>query len=463
MVSDLGSLLDGDVSALVAAVHAGEVDPSEIAEAAAERARSAPAAALVAVDGEVTSSQARELASRLASGERPPLAGVPVAHKDLMDSAPFPTTSGNPALTRRPPRSATAVARSVGAGCLEVGKANLHEVAYGVTGRNPRTGTPVNPAAPDRMPGGSSSGSASAVSARTVMASLGTDTGGSVRIPAACCGVVGLKVTRGLVPTTGVTPLSWLQDTVGPIARSADDAAQLLAVVVGPDREDPVARHPQPTGWAVTGDLPELGGVTVVTPPELWDRRVDPAVASAARSGVSALEDAGARMAVRSFGAYDAARSAQGTLLSAHAYAIHRERFEADPSVFEPDTADRLAAARDLHHWEVVEALRARERWMAELDELTRDGAVLIASPTLPMPVPAVDAEAVLWDDGEEPITPALTRLTNVWNLSGNPAVSVPCGWVEDAPVGLQLAGRWWSEPLLLSAAMAVEAWRRTS
>lgn len=457
MLPDLDALLGGEMSALVAALHAGDVDPVELAHAALVRTAHAPAAALVAVDEEVTLAQARRLAQRLEAGERPPLAGVPVAHKDLVDSVGMPTTSGNPALVRHPDRAATAVARSVEAGCVELGKANLHEVAFGVTGRNPHTGTPLNPAAPDRIPGGSSSGSAACVAAGTVMGSLGTDTGGSVRIPAACCGVVGLKVTRGAVPTTGVTPLSWLQDTVGPIARTCVDAGRLLGVVAGPDGADPVARTGPPSSWPVSEVHAEVDDLVLVLPPQLWEGRVDPQVREVARSAVRALERAGARVEERGLDGRDRAVRAQQTLLGTHAYTVHRRRFEEEPDVYGADTRERLAGARDIAHWEVTEALRERERWKATLDGVAPAGT-LIASPTLAFPVPALDAEEIAWEDGSESITPALTRLTAIWNLAGNPALTVPCGTVAGAPVGLQLIGRWWSEPRLLAAGAAVEA-----
>ena len=458
-MTDLGPLLDGDAAGIANAVRSGEVDLAELAEAIVSRTDLAPGGALLAVDPEGVAEQVDELRRRLAAGDELPLAGVPVAHKDLLDTERFPTTYGNPAFTRRPDRDATAVARTVAAGAIQVGKANLHELAYGVTGLNAHTGDVVNHRAPDRMPGGSSSGSAASVASGAVALSLGTDTGGSVRIPASACGVLGCKVTRGAVPTTGVQPLSWLQDTVGPIARTASDAALLLRVVVGPDGEDPVAQ-PMPPGWGHTtfvGATPQ--GLTVVLPADLWERRVDPGVAQRCRAGVDLLEEAGATVREVDLPGIDEARRAQGTLLAAHAFAVHRERFEREPDAFGDDIRARLEASRSMGAVEVVDALRERDRWIARIDALLPEGTIA-ATPTLAMLPPHVDDTVVEWPDGEQDVTPALTRLTSIWNLAGTPAVSVPVQPIDGVPVGLQLIGRWWSEPLLLTAAHAVEMGR---
>lgn len=498
MTGDIDALLDGPLAGIVAAVHAGDADPVEIARRAADRAGRGPDAAFVTVDGSVAEAAARDLARRLAGGQRPALAGVPVAHKDLLDTAEFPTSYGNPALGRQPDASATAVARTVAAGALQVGKTNLHESAYGVTGVNPFFGTPANPRAPGRVPGGSSSGSAAAVAARVVCASLGTDSGGSVRIPAACCGVVGIKSTRGAVPTTGVLPLSWLHDTVGPLAARAADAAAVLAVVAGADGHDPVAVDP-PDGWAAAlggASRPgPLGWVDAVLPTEMW-QRIDPDVATACRGGVAALEEAGATAREVDLSRFRDVRRAHATLLGAHALAVHGDRLARDPAVFGEAVRHRLEANQAITAPQVAHALHVRDGWLADLAGLfgvppagrppsvrggggadggrgghggasrggsgrSGDGrATVVVTPTLPMPVPEVGQDHVDWPDGRrEDVTPALTRLTGVWNVAGIPAVSVPCGASADGlPVGLQIAGAWWSEPDLVAVAAVVES-----
>lgn len=489
-MSDVDRLLDGAIREIVAAVHAGDVSPRELAAAAVARTEDAPAHALIVVDGDVAVAEAADLEERLADGERPPLAGAPTAHKDLFDTATLPTTYGNPALAAtitdtgdaaagaRPGRDAVAVDRARRAGMIQVGTANLHEVAFGVTGENAHTGSPENPTAPGRIPGGSSSGSAAAVAAAAVSASLGTDTGGSVRIPASCCGVTGLKTTRGAVPTTGVLPLSWLQDTVGPLARSAADAALLLAAVVGRDGDDPVSREP-PEGWSLAGLVdgswptiwraaaggwegpvvePEASHLRALLPTELWATRVHPDVRAACESAVGALEAAGATVDEVRLERYAEARRAQGVLLAVHALAVHRRWFSADPGLYGADIRARLEHAGRIDAVDLVDALDTRRRWIVALDELLDDGTV-IACPTLAFPPPPVGANHVEWDDGDEQVTPALTRLTSVWNLAATPAASVPAGSTATGlPVGLQLIGRWWSEPTLLRAAAVVES-----
>lgn len=452
-VEDVRELLDRGVTAIVAAVHAGDVDPVQLAEIAVQRAAEAPANALVRVDGGVAVAHARQLAARLAAGERPPLAGVPVAHKDLLDTVDFPTTYGNRNLEVLPRRDATAVARTVSAGVIQVGKANLDEIAYGVTGRNEHLGDVAHPTVPGHLTGGSSSGSAAVVAAGVVVASLGTDTGGSVRIPAACCGVVGLKTTQGCVPSTGIQPLSWPQDTVGPIAARVDDAAQLLAVVAGADGRDPIARD-APDGWQVW-PIPEELPRHVLVAPRLWETRIDARVADVCRGALEAL---GVTEAV-TVDRIDDARRAQAVILAANAYAVHSERLEADPSLYGAAARSRLERGGTIRADVLARALRMREEWRADLGALLRPGTV-IASPTVGFPPPRTDAEVVVWPDGEEDVTPALTRLTGIWNLAGLPAVSVPAGTVDGLPVGLQLVGAAWSEPLLLAAARAIESAR---
>lgn len=487
-MGDTSELLDAGIRRIVAAVHGGDVDPVDLAEAAARRAEGAPENALITVDGDVAVEQARLLAERLSAGERPLLAGVPVAHKDLIDTTSFSTSYGNPPLATemqagRHQRDATVVTRTTEAGALHLGKANLHEVAFGVTGENLRTGTPENPAAPGRMPGGSSSGSASAVAAGAVVASLGTDTGGSVRIPASCCGVVGLKTTRGAVPSTGVLPLSWLQDTVGPIAATVEDAALLLATVAGADGDDPIARE-VPEGWRVADTdgagaaaiwRAAAGGwegavaahdaqrVRLLRPAALWEQRVHPHVRAAGETAVERLVDAGALLEDVALPGYQAARRAQSVLLAVHALAVHERWFDQRPDLYGDDIRARLEHARTIAATDVVRALHERRRWNAWIDEHLPPGTVLV-TPTLAFPPPLLGQTHVSWsDDGEEDVTPALTRLTSVWNLAGVPAISVPCGRSPgDLPVGLQVIGRWWSEPILVRTATAVEEASRT-
>lgn len=461
--ADVERLLDAGAAAVAAAVNTGEVTAGEVAAAATGRARAAPPHVLLATDPSAVQAQVAVLEERLAAGERPPLAGAPMAHKDLFDTQLFPTTYGNPAFEHRPVRDATAVARLEAAGAIQVATANLHEVAFGVTGLNPHTGDVTNPYDRRRVAGGSSSGSAAAVASGTVVASLGTDTGGSVRIPASCCGVVGVKSTRGAVPTTGVLALSWLQDTVGPVTRTVGDAALLLDAIAGPDGRDPVAGA-LPAGWStdlnrvaarVTGRGHEhqhrLAQVTVLLPRPLWEESVAPEVVGPARSAVSRLADAGAGVQEIDLPGFDAARHAQGVLLSAHALTVHREQLVRDPAVFGADVRERLERARRLTATEVVEALRTRDRWRAALAELL-SGSRLLACPTLPIPPPYRDQRQVAWPGGSESVTASLTRLTGVWNLAGLPAVSVPASR-RGLPCGLQLVGRRWSEPDLLDAA----------
>jgi len=447
-------LLDRGVVAVTSAVTTGQADPVEVTDAAVARCATATVGTFTALDADHARGQVRDLVERMSRGERLPLAGLPIAVKDLIDVAGLPTGYGHPSLARVAAVDATVVARLRGAGAIVVGKTGLHELAYGVTGANPHTGTPANPAAADRMPGGSSSGSAVAVATRAVPAALGTDTGGSVRIPAACCAVVGLKPTRGCVPVTGVMPLAWLQDTVGTLTRDVADAAALLAVLAGRDPADPVSIDP-PASWAPTVP-PRMDGLVVSLPEEMW-AGTDGATAAVLVAAVERLVDRGLIRADLSLPGYAAARRAQGVLLDAQALAVHGQRLGAEPDAFGLDVRERLDAARRHSAADVAVALRVRDEWRAQLRSAVGDG--LLVTPSIGFPPPALGAETAPSPDGDEPVTPALTRRTGVFNLAGWPALSVPVGTDHDGlPASIQIAGPPWSEPLLLAAGAAVSA-----
>jgi aspartyl-tRNA(Asn)/glutamyl-tRNA(Gln) amidotransferase subunit A len=321
---------------------------------------------------------------------------------------------------------------------------------------NEHTGTPVNPLDAERIPGGSSSGSGAAVAAGTVTVSLGTDTGGSVRIPAACCGVVGLKTTLGAVPTTGIQPLSPPQDTVGPIARTVEDAGLLLAVVSGPDGEDPIAGKP-PAGWD-PGRVEPAGRLTLLRPAVAWEGRVHPDVVATLDGLLDRLAGDGDEVREVDLPGYWQARRDQATVLAANALATYEETFRERPEVFGEDIRARFEASRDISALDLARAIQGGRRWSATIAGLLRNDALFV-TPTLAFPTPKLGDAHVSWPDGEEEITPALTRLTGVWNIAGLPAISVPAGRLPDGlPVSLQIVGPPWSEPRLLAAAARVEA-----
>ena len=389
-------------------------------------------------------------ARRRRGESRGPLDGIPLALKDNIDLAGLPTTHGmGPRGDAVPARDAEVTRRLREAGAVVLGKLNMHEGALGATTDNPHCGRTDNPWRSGFTPGGSSGGTGAAVAARLCAAGLGTDTMGSVRLPAALCGVVGLKPTFGLVSARGVAPLSPRLDTVGPLARSAADAALLLDAMAGFDPEHPgSAEHP----GAPLGHLPDregLAGVTIAIAEELDRIEVDADVRRAFEQSVAGLERLGASVIRVELGGYEAAvaRRAGFLVSEADGAVIHEQDLAAWPGAFSPEFRRMLEYGRDASAARLVKAERLIERAGFLLRRALRR-ADLIACPTAPRPAFPFGAPA--------PVD--LADLTAIANFGGCPAISLPCGLASSGlPVGLQLIGPPFGERALLAVARAFE------
>lgn len=380
-----------------------------------------------------------------------PLHGVPVAVKDLIDAAGFPTTCGAAFFRDRVPNGdAAVVSRLRAAGAVVLGKVALHEFALGVTGVNPHFGSPRNPHDLARITGGSSSGSAAAVAAGLCAASVGSDTGGSIRIPAAFCGVVGLKPTHGQVSLRGVFPLAPSLDHVGPIARTVRDAALLLGVVAGHDPGDTWSRAGAPP--------PHLGGRAAgvrvgVLRGEYFEERLDPDVAAAFDASLALLRDVGCRLEDVTLPAIEEIQRVAVTVLYGEASAVHR-RYAERRSEYGEDVRALLDEADRLPAGEYVAASWRRPELAAGVAALF-DRVDVLAAPAEPIPAPRV---ADVSGEGWRSLRPVITRFVRIFNLTGLPAISVPCGATRDhLPIALQLAGRPFDESTLLAVAEAFE------
>jgi len=385
-------------------------------------------------------------------GPAGPLDGMVVGIKDLLAVAGAPRTCAAPGLTDPAPQPAhaTAVARLVDAGATIVATLALHQLAFGII--TPQTG---NPRAPDRVAGGSSGGSAAALAAGIVQGSLGTDTGGSVRIPAACCGVVGLKTTRGLVPLTGVQPLAPSLDTVGPMARSVGETAELLAVIAGYHPADDHSVRPPPVG-----DPPPVARLRVGVPAQVRAARMDDEVRTAWEGCLADLAAAGATVTDVAIAPLDDAPTANGRILAAEAALVHAERLAGHPERLWPDVRERLARGRDMAATVLAGAYHDAARLRGALRR-TFEAVDVLVTPTLPCRVPPVDTDPVLVAGRPEPVVRAMTRFTNPWNLSGVPAGSLPAGTdATGAPVGVQVVGPWFAEATVLSVMATLEELR---
>jgi aspartyl-tRNA(Asn)/glutamyl-tRNA(Gln) amidotransferase subunit A len=379
------------------------------------------------------------------------LLGLPLAIKDMIDVAGVVTTGGSKFHSSHiPAEDACAVNKLRLAGGVILGKTNTHEIALGVTGVNPHYGAVRNPWDRTRISGGSSSGSAAAVAAGMCLAALGTDTGGSVRIPASLCGVVGMKPTHGRVSTSGVVPLSWNLDHVGTLTRSVRDAARLLSVLAGFDTHDPVSVNTPVddysahlgdgvSGWRVALAVGEFMNIS--------DADVRAAVADAAL----VFKDLGAQVEKEDMSWLELLAQANGQMTQADAAAYHRQHMNEHPDWFGADVLQRLrnGAALTSTEYALVRRVQAEGRRRFEMFFEKYDVLLL---PTTPVPAPLIERIVAL------EAAPQLTRFTAPFNLTGLPALSVPCGFTSTGlPIGLQIISRHWSEARLLQAGNAFE------
>lgn len=382
-----------------------------------------------------------------------PLAGVPVALKDIIDHAGRITTAGSSFHRHAARVSATCVVRLEAAGAVVIGRTGLHEFAFGFTSENDWFGPVRNPWDPTTSPGGSSGGSAAAVGAGIVPIAIGTDTGGSVRVPAAMCGCVGLKPTHGRIPLTGVFPLAPSLDTVGPITRTVADAAAAYLVMAGDDPADPwsVPRPVEPPGA-----LP-LPGLRIGVPHPWVDRPLDPGIGDGLAMVRAALADAGAVVTDVTVPELDPAALPRATY--AEVAAVHRAWITADPTRYGPAVRERLLG--DLGH--TADAITAAQAWRAGLRHALRRrfaGVDLLLTPTTAVRRKVIGQDEVAVGNATEPHRPALSWFTTLVNQAGLPALALPLSGTARPgipPVSIQLVAPWWEEARLLGVGMTLE------
>jgi aspartyl-tRNA(Asn)/glutamyl-tRNA(Gln) amidotransferase subunit A len=378
---------------------------------------------------------------------RPPLQGVPVSVKDLYDTAGIRTTAGAKIFENRvPEEDAVAVKMLKDAGAVIVGKTNLHEFAYGVTTINPHYGTARNPWDPDRISGGSSGGSASAVALGLGLGSLGTDTGGSIRVPASLCGIVGLKPTYGRVSLRGVVPLSWSLDHAGPMAQTVEDAAILLQMIDGRGGKYPLA--------PLTGNIK---GIRVGIPRTYFYDQVAAEVEGAVRGALKNLERLGARIVDVDLPSIATQRGVWLQIASPEVYSYHEPYLKDRAHLYGADIRGRIEAGRVLLSIDYVRAQRIRTLLKRECKNVFETADVIV-TPTTPIPAPRIDEVDKPWSGGPEKAAAALTRFTRFFNIVGLPAISIPCGFTPGGlPIGMQIAGKAFDESTVLRVAYAYE------
>jgi len=408
--------------------------------------------AFITVIADEALAQARMAESEIHRGKwRGPLHGIPVGLKDIIDTAGTRTTAASCLFKDRiPSQNAEVVRKLKDAGAIFLGKQNLHEFAYGGSSMISCFGEIHNPWNVAHIAGGSSGGSAASVAAGLGLAAIGTDTAGSVREPAAQCGIVGLKPTYGRVSARGVIPLSLSLDHVGPLTRTVEDAALVLQAIAGFDSGDP-ASVDTPVGNYAQFRSGEKSRPRVGIPRKFFCEDLDPEVASAFEEAVSVLRS----MAIE-IREVDLAVPTDRTLQLAESYAYHADHVLRSPELLQPETLRRIRAGERISS-EVAEEKRRELNALREEIKTIFEKTDLLVTPTVPIPAPQV-GELKAHPDQLRPRELVLLRNTRPFNVWGLPAISLPCGFTRSGlPIGLQIAGPHWGEITVLQLAHAYE------
>jgi aspartyl-tRNA(Asn)/glutamyl-tRNA(Gln) amidotransferase subunit A len=437
------------------AIRAGRVSPVELTDECLERiARLNPRVnAFITVTAELARGQARNAEKEIRAGRwRGPLHGIPIGLKDLIDTAGVLTTAGSQLFAKRVPDVDAQVWQLLkDAGAVLLGKQNLHEFAYGGSSIISAYGAARNPWNPDAIAGGSSGGSAAAVALGMGFAAIGTDTAGSIREPAALCGVVGLKPTYGRVSANWVVALSPSLDHVGPITRSVLDAAAVLEAIS--ERKTPAdsAGDPWTAPRFVDTARQSPQALRVGVPREYFFADLEPDVERAVEKALSAIR--GLVAGVREVTLHP---EADRTLQAAESYELHARSIAESPELYQPETLRRLKTGENIAHEQVEAAQQALRLARQDIRDVFQEIDLLV-TPSTPMAAPLI-AELEAHPDRLRPAEIQLLRNTRPFNVWGLPAISVPCGFTKNGlPIGLQIAGGPWREDLVLQLAYAYE------
>jgi aspartyl-tRNA(Asn)/glutamyl-tRNA(Gln) amidotransferase subunit A len=453
-------LISRPISELARLLQKREVSPVEVFDATLQRIhRLQPKLnSFITITEDEGRKAATEAESEISKGQyRGPLHGIPISIKDLFATRGVRTTAGSKVLARWiPDYDATAVARLHQAGMVLVGKAHMHEFAYGVTNDNPHYGPARNPWDPTRVPGGSSGGSAAAVASSQCTASLGSDSGGSIRTPAAVCGVVGLKPTYGRVSRYGAIPLAWSLDHVGPLAKSVEDAAIMLAAIAGPDPKDPSASSlPIPDyRQEMRGSI---RGLRLGVPRQYFFDHVDSEIQKFVSAAIRQLESLGATSVEIDIPDLENCSAMEAHITLAEATSYHERYLKRQADDYGPGVRTNLEAGRYLLATDYVKSQRARSLLQHNFNEVFKQVDVIV-SPTLPAFSPRVGEVWVQSGDLREHVIDAFLRFNIPYDLTGLPAISIPCGFGSTGlPIGFQIAGKAFDETTILRVANAYE------
>ena len=409
--------------------------------------------AFITVTTESALAQAREAEGEIQKGQwRGPLHGIPIALKDLVDTAGVRTTAGSAVFKERVPTADAEITRRLkAAGAVLLGKLNMHEFAYGGSSVISAFGPVRNPWDAEYSPGGSSGGSAAAVAAGMCFGAIGSDTGGSIREPAGYCGIMGLKPTYGRVSTRGVIPLSWSQDHLGPMTRTVRDAALMLQVLAGYDPEDVTSANAPVPDFAAA--LEHKTSLHLGIPRAYFYEELHPEIQDAMDTGLGILKKLTAsqqEIEIPTGGEF------AGTVLVAEAYAYHEKNIAAHPELYQPATLARIRAGAELSASAYIAAHRQLEQVRRATPKIF-EGVDILVTPTSPV-APGKISELLGEPDKLRGKELLMLRNTRPFNVLGLPTISIPCGFTKNGlPIGMQLTGPLGGEAAVLSLAHAYE------
>ncbi len=417
----------------------------QVAEAHLKRSEKIGAAlnSWIKLDSEGALKAAQEVDAAIARGDDPgPMAGVPIGLKDLIDMKGLPTTAGSIIDKENVAEADALLARKIRqAGGVILGKLNLHEYAFGPTGHNPHYGDQKNPWDTERITGGSSGGSGNSVATGQVSMAIGSDTGGSIRIPASLCGVIGHKPTHGLVTKSDCAPLSWSLDSFGPLARSAQDCALMMSAIAGHDPAD---------ASSIAGNTPDFIGALskpieefrIGHAREYYEQRSEPPVAEAVNNLAKALQELGAEVVEIEIPDVETAFHASAVLMVSEAAAVHEKNIREKAQDFDPAVLERIRPGFFIPATSYIQALRFREQWTKRICKDVYGRVDLILSAATPIPA-ALRSQSTGTVRGKEvEIRTLMISLTRLWNFLGGPSTAFPAGMSEEGlPLGAQIMG----------------------
>jgi aspartyl-tRNA(Asn)/glutamyl-tRNA(Gln) amidotransferase subunit A len=460
---DRSDLTQLDLSEISQLVRTEKISPVQLTQECLNRIErlNGKLNAFITVTAESALAEARAAESEIQRGHwRGQLHGLPIALKDIVDTAGVRTTAASQLFKdRTPTEDADVVRRLKAAGAVFLGKTNLHEFAYGGSSVVSYFGPVRNPWDPNYSAGGSSGGSAAAVAARLCYAALGTDTGGSVRQPASYCGIVGLKPTYGRVSTTGVVPLSWSLDHVGPMTRTTKDAAVVLQAIAGYDRQDPASIDAVVPDYAVTMSTSTKALRLGIPRAYFWEE-LDPEIERAIQAALAVLKKMTASQRdiepLATDGSYSSWTDPYGAVFTAEAFAYHKDHIEKTPQLYQPATLKRLRLGAGVTAAKYTHSRREMDQLRRSIVRVFENVDALITPTVRIPPFSIADLQTDL--DTVRARELAMLHNTRVLNLTGLPIISIPCGFTRTGlPVGMQIIGRPRDEATVLRLAHAYE------